>query len=224
MTKDSAKNAQEIGQAISGGAEGLFSGKAKWVQTWVSSRGLPFLALLALTMGYYRVSSGDFELPASAQLWLSYLLFAIVVIRLLPGIGKTSWSKVFGGYQVSLAFVAGLLLLGNAHEDTGLSYWVYLTLGCWLMGLLYAKKSLMPGEFGVISVLIAALIGSGAPPLDSWIFITLVFVPVISWLQWKHNQTKPVLLLTALVVIVWMGADITGSWVILAIAATLGFL
>jgi len=224
MTKDSAQNAQKVGQAISGGAEELFSGKAKWVQTWISSRGLPFLALLALTLGYYHVSSGDFELPASTQAWLSYMLFAIVVIRLLPGIGKTSWSKVFGGYQASLAFVAGLLLLGNTHEGPGLSYWVYLTLGCWLMGLLYAKKSLVPGEFGVISVLIAAVIGSSAPPLDSWIFITLVFVPVISWLQWKHNQTKPVLVLSALVVIVWMGADITGPLVILAIAATLGFL
>jgi len=103
MTKDSAQNAQKVGQAISGGAEELFSGKAKWVQTWISSRGLPFLALLALTLGYYHVSSGDFELPASTQAWLSYMLFAIVVIRLLPGIGKTSWSKVFGGYQAGPA-------------------------------------------------------------------------------------------------------------------------
>ncbi len=218
------KNVRKVGQEITSGAEDLFSGKAKWVQTWISYRGLPFLALIALTLGYYQVSSGISELPASTQVWLSYILFAIVVIRLLPDIRKISWSMVFGGYQVSLAFVAGLLLFGNADEDPGLNYWVYLTFWCWLMGLLYSKKYLMPGEFGTISVLTTAVIGTGAPPLDAWIFITLVFVPVILWLQWKHNLTKPVLVLSALVVIVWLSADIKGPSVIFALAATLGLL
>ncbi len=201
-------------------AEDLFSERARWVQTWILSRGLPFLALIVLVLSYNKIGSGHLDLPYQIHFGVAVLVLCVVLFRALKA-RRHSQQMLIGNYQLSLVVVAILLLLGSPAGDHLWYFWLVLVTGFWLAAYAYPKQWFMPGEFAAFAFMVVGICESTSPPLSDWLFVSLAFAPVIIWLQWKHQLLKPVLFLSALLVAYWLYADIKGGQVILAVCAAL---
>ncbi len=206
---------------LTNASEDIFSERARWVQTWITARALPFIALLTLALSYYQIATGGFVLPRQwAQVVAGIMLF-IVLFRAGRYLYRRQWHEVFGGYQASLAFLGLLLLLGDGEGPYSHLYWGVIIGGFWLVGYIYPRKWLMPGELAVIALVSAGLASDGLAPLPDWLFVLVMASPVMIYLQWRHQLLKPVLMLAALIVFVLINAEISGWQVLLAVAVAL---
>ncbi len=221
MSNGVLREANILSNRITDGAKDLFSERARWVQTWITARALPFIALLTLAFNYYRIGSGEVVIPRSWTFAVAWTLLFIVVIRAIPHMSQRQWQKIFGNYQISFGFLGLLLLLGDSYGEHSLLYWGVLLAGFLGIGLIYPKKWSMPGEFGAVSLMLSGIVIGSKTPCPGWLFILVMVAPVMVYLQWKHQLLKPVLFLAALMVGVLLISEIRDRQVILAVFTAL---
>ena len=224
MDNDTASTIQNIGSKITAGADDLFSNKSKWVHTWVSKQGLPFLGLIAFLICYYKIGVGDIRLPFNSIVWIAIVLILFVAIRSAGATKNKRFNEITKSYRLSMLYIAVLMLSGNSQSDHSLFYWSILVIGFWFATWIYREKLLVPGEYPAISLLLAGIVDGANPPFDAWLFITFCFGPAIALLYWQMRSLKPVLFLIGIVVLFWITADISGPFIILGLIACALFL
>lgn len=213
-----------FGEEISGRTKDVFSERARWVQTWIVSWALPFISLLIIVFSYYQIGSAIVSIPKLLVYLIAVPLLILMLSCAVRPILKHQWSRLFGHYKPSMTFLALLLIFGSPQTGHPLQFWGIVVLGFWLIGLFYPKRWLVPGEFATIAIMVAGLCIGSTPPIAKWLYSSLVFVPVIVWLQWKGDSIKAVLLLSALLLVVWIESTIEGWGTVLATFGALALL
>ena len=164
----------QFGNKIVDSASDLFSDRVRWVQTWILSRGLPFIALLTMALSYYQIGAGLVIVPSSIALAIAAALITVVIMCSLDSIRARRWSELTQGYKVLMVFLATLLILGDESGEHSVWYWLFLLLGFWSIAYLYPKQVLIPGEFAITALLVASVTEGANAPVNAWIFISII--------------------------------------------------
>lgn len=217
MTKKRKKGIQRLGGEISNGIRSLYIEQAKWVQTWVVSRALPLIALVALSISFFfMVSRSIFS--RQEILIVSISLLIVCLIYLVKKLFNREWIDITGNYNTFMAYLAILLLLSDPSGVHSILFWIAVLIGFYFIGFAYTRAWLIAGEFPLLALVVASISLYSEPFIPKELFIFIAFLPIILILA-KMSIYKPMLYLVGLVISSWIYTGIEDWFIIFAIIA-----